>query len=65
MNLKPALMFLDCFVLVNALNGYSSDVDSAVLPSVDRLRLVCSQNELFICWTSCNCNIYEGGEAAQ
>lgn len=40
-NLKSALI-LDCSMLVNVLNGDSSDTDTANLPFVDRLRLVCS-----------------------
>lgn len=57
MNLKLTLMFLDCSVFVNILNGDSLDVDTASLPFVDRLRLFCGQNDLFVCWISHNCNM--------
>lgn len=55
MNLKLALLFLDFSTLVNALNGDNLDVDTAILPFVDKLRLFCEQNEL--CCTSINCNM--------
>lgn len=57
MNLKPAMLFLDFSTLVNASNGDNLDVDTAILPFVDKLRLFCEQNELFFCCTSINCNV--------